>query len=338
VRLTHLKISRIIDPCAYIEHPRWIRLQILAVAMSIALTPLAHAMQRASPNSEEAEVEALMDRVGPPSQEAVDEFKKAGMEGVRPHTLTATERTKVQAVLASLPSLNRHVLEKKLHYLAFVDGIPGEGTGLTSPVAKTGLDDITLRASILDELLSNFLTMKERREFREDGSGITVTVKGTGTDALTYVLLHESTHVMDFACGITKKSHSPAVAGIWVNQKKMVPRLASSVAATTYFSGGHPLGFAQAATVYDALSQTPFVSLYATASPREDFAELVAWHEILGQHHGDLVIEVDDANGKNLGRWEPLTFPEVQKRFAAVDKLLASERTCSGLWQFRGGA
>jgi hypothetical protein len=331
MRLTHLKISKSLNSCACRRHSRYMRLQILTVAMGIALMPIAHAVQRASPHSEEAELRSLMDRVGPPSQEAIDEFRKAGMRGIRPHKLTDAERAKVQAVLASLPNLNKHVLEKKLHYLAFVDGIPGEGTGLTSPVAKTGLDDITLRASILDELLSNFLTTKEHREFRDDGSGITVTVKGTGTDALTYVLLHESTHVMDFACGITKESHSQAVTGIWENERKMVPRLASSVAATTYFSGGRPLGFAQAATVYDALGQTPFVSLYATASPREDFAELVAWHEILRQHHGDLVIEVDDANGNNLGRWEPLMFPEVQKRFAAVDKLLASKGTCSGL-------
>src|SRR5260370_36552999 len=94
-----------------------------------------------------------MARVATPSQEAVDAFKKAGMEDIRPHMLTTSERARVEAVLASLPSLNRHVLEKKLHYLAFVDGIPGEGTGLTSSVAKTGLYDITLRSSILDELL-----------------------------------------------------------------------------------------------------------------------------------------------------------------------------------------
>ncbi len=323
--LTQLKISRIINPYAYLKRYRWMRLQILIVALGIASMPLAHATQQDSPQSETSGVEALMARVGPPSPEAVDEFKKAGMEDVRPHMLTAPERAKVQAALASLPALNRHVLEKKLHYLAFVDGIPGEGTGLTSPAAKTGLYDITLRASILDEPLSTFLTTKEHRVFPDDGSGITVTIKGTGTDALTYVLLHESTHVVDNSCGITAEPHSPFTAGIWASQKEMVPALASSVAATTYFRGGHPIGLAKAATVYDALAQTPFVSLYATATSQEDFAELVAWYEILKQHHGDLVIEVNDAHGKALGRWEPLTFPEVQKRFADVEKLLASQ-------------
>ena len=272
-----------------------------------------------------------MARVGPPSQSAIDEFKKAGMEGVRPHTLTAPERAKVATALASLPALNRHVLDKKLRYLAFVDGIPGEGTGLTGQIEKTGLYDITLRASIVNELLSSFLTTKERRVFSDDGSGITVAVEGTGTDALTYVLLHESTHVVDSACGITAEPHSQFTAGIWAAHREMVSELASSMAATTYFHGGHPIGIGKAATVYDALAQTPFVSLYATASRNEDFAELVAWDEVLKQHEGSLVIEVHDAHGNILKRWEPLTFPKVQKRFSEVNELLASQASCSSL-------
>ena len=329
--LTHLKVSRIGDPRAYLKHYRWMRLQTLIAALGVALMPLAHATQKDSPQSGVAAGEGLMAHVGPPSQEAVDEFKSAGMENVRPHVLSAPERAKVEAALASLPILNRQVLEKKLHQLAFVEGIPGEGTGLTSPVANTGLYDITLRASILNEPLSTFLTTKERRIFTDDGSGFTVTVEGTGADALTYVLLHESTHVVDKTCGVTTEPHSRFAAGIWASQKEMVPPLAQSIAATTYFRGGRPLGIGQATTVYDALAQTPFVSLYATASAQEDFAELVAWREILKEHHGDLVIAVNDARGKTLRRWEPLTFPEVQKRFADVDKLLMSQEPCSAL-------
>jgi hypothetical protein len=329
--LTHLKISNIVDLRVYRKHYRWIRLQLLIAALSAALMPLAHAKQQDSPQNEAAETEALMSRVGSPSQKAIDEFKSAGMEEIRPHTLTALERAKVEAALASLPTLSKQVLEKKLHHLAFVDGIPGEGTGLTSPAAKTGLYDITLRASIMDEPLSTFLTLKERRVFTDDGSGTTVTVRGTGADALTYVLLHESTHVMDKGCGITTDPRSRFVAGIWTSQKEMVPLLATSVAATTYFRGGHPLGVGNAATVYDALAQTPFVSLYATASAQEDFAELVAWREVLEEHRGNLIIEVNNARGEGLRHWEPLTFPAVQKRFASVDELLASQATCRGL-------
>jgi len=137
--------------------------------MSIALVPKAHARQQYRRQTDAVRVEALMERVGQPSKSAIDEFKKAGMEG--PHVLTGAERARVEAALASLPTLNTHVLGKKLHFLAFVDGIPGEGTGLTSQDLKTGLYDITLRASVLDEPLSTFLTNKEKRVFTDDGSG-----------------------------------------------------------------------------------------------------------------------------------------------------------------------
>jgi hypothetical protein len=154
---------------------------VLDCGANAVLMPLAHAQQQDSPQSETTEVEVLMSHVGPPSEKAIDEFRSAGMEEIRPHTLTALERAKLESALASLPTLSKQVLEKKLHHLAFVDGIPGEGTGLTSPAAKTGLYDITLRASIVDEPLSTFLTLKERRVFTDDGSGTTVTVRGTGT-------------------------------------------------------------------------------------------------------------------------------------------------------------
>ena len=77
----------------------------------------------------------------------------------------------------------------------------------------------------------------------------------------------------------------------------MAPQLASSAAAETFFRGGQKVEVGWAQAVYDSLTPTPFVSLYATANARKDFAELVAWHEILRQLDADLVIEVDDASG-----------------------------------------
>jgi hypothetical protein len=335
--LSHQNLSRLIEPRSHLNPNRRIRWKLAVATLSIALLSSAKSIPQNSPQSKTSEIEALMSRVGPPSENAVDEFKKAGMENVKPHSLTAAERVKIENALASLPGLNRRVLKKKLHQLAFVDGIPGEGTGLTSQLANTGLYDITLRASILDEPLSTFLTVKEGRVFTDDGSGMTVTVKGTGTDAFTYVLLHESTHVVDKSCGITPGSRA-FDSGIWLSQSNMVPALALSVAAATYFRGGQRLPVRKAEAVYDSLARTPFVSLYATASPQEDFAELVAWHEILDRHHGSLVVEITDAHGKAMWQWEPLKFPQVQERFSAVDDLLDSQRPCRGLsWFVNGG-
>jgi hypothetical protein len=300
----------------------------LSLAFGVVGTQSADATSQIPTRSDAAEVQGLMARVGSASKVALRGYKMAGMQDVKSHILTDSERAEVAAALASLPTLNRHILEKNLHHLAFLDGIPGEGTALTSPAPKKGLYDITIRASVLKESLSTFLTTKEHRVFTADGSGLAVSVAGTGVDALTYLLLHESTHVLDFSCNTTTEPHSRFVEGIWTDTHTMVPQLASSTAATTYFHQGHPLGIGKAVTVYDSLAQSPFVSLYATASEREDLAELVAWRVIMNQHGGNLRIEVSDFQGKILRRWEPLTFPGVKERFAEVDELLASKEYC----------
>lgn len=304
-------------------------LRSLVIALCLVMTAWASATPQEPQQTVWAEATALMAHLGPPSRQAVDTFKRSGMMNVRPHILSASELIKVNTALASLPVLNRRVLERKLRHLAFVDGIPGEGTGLTSRVAGTGLYDITLRASILEESLSSFLTNKERRVFTDEGDGFKVEIQGTGTDALTYVLLHESTHVVDMSCGITAKPGSRFVAGIWSGEKALVPSLASSPAAMSVFRGGRPIDVDQAARVYNALAETPFVSLYATASASEDFAELIAWHEIKERHRGNLVIVAADSHGKMVTRWNPMTFPALKSRFADVDEFLNSER-CGG--------
>ena len=270
----------------------------------------------------------LMERIGKPSKLEIKEFRNAGMEHVQPHTLTAAERAKVRAALASLPPLNRDALNKHLHRLAFVDGIPGEGTGLTSPDTREGQYDITFRASIINESLSSFLTTKERRVFADDGSEVKVMVTGTGDDALTYVLLHESSHVLDGACGIVKAFPNAFDEDIWTGPRVMVPELAQTLATKTYFHGGPRLALEREPEVYNSLSKTPFISLYATSSAREDFAELVAWRELQKLYGGILTIDVKNSRTNTDEKWHPLNFPAVEERFAKVDELQSLGHGC----------
>lgn len=274
-----------------------------------------------------AAAEVLASRVTAPAQGAIERFAGAGMRDVRPHVLTAAERSKVEAALAALPAAHRAVLEKRLRNLSFVDGIPGADIGMIADVGETGQFDFTLRASLIDESLGAYLTTRERRLFEADGSGRSIVVEATGMDALTYVLLHETTHVLDVGMGITASMESPFVTGIWEGRNALTPALAGSAAATTLFRGGRPVPLGKAETIYDALAQTPFVSLYATAAATEDLAELLAWNEILQRRRGTLVITIVDGGGKVVKRYEPLGFPAVKARMARVDELLKQATT-----------
>jgi hypothetical protein len=89
-----------------------------------------------------------------------------------------------------------------LEFLAFVDGIPGEGTGLTHPNSQLGHFNITIRAGLIDEPHYDFLATKEIRIFTKNSEVGAVAILDGRTDTLYYVLLHESTRVVDAACKV----------------------------------------------------------------------------------------------------------------------------------------
>lgn len=271
----------------------------------------------------------LAGRVAPPTAGVIGHFEAAGMRAVVPHTLTQAERRRVEQALAALPGLHVRVLERHLRHLSFVDGIPGAGTGLTSRVGDTAQFDITLRASVIGESLGAFLGAKEARLFAPDGSGHGVTVEASGADALTYVLLHEATHVVDLALGVTAAPANPFARRIWTERdgkttNTLLAPLAGSAAAGTRFRGGAPVPAGRALAVYDALAETPFVSLYATAAPAEDLAELVSWHVISAHLGGSVSIIVRDADGGVVKAYHPLDFPAVKARMPAAAHLLGN--------------
>lgn len=299
------------------------RMRLLAVAVGTLLFGAnagADAPPAVAPAATPAAAPALAGRIGAPSQDVIATFASAGMREVRAHVLSDAERARVEAALAALPALHRALLDKHLHRLAFVDGIPGHGSGLTSRLAQGGYD-ITLRASLLDQSLGAFLTDKERHAFTPDGSGRAVVIEASG-DALGYVLLHEASHVVDGALGLSTRADGPFTAGIWRDRTALAPSLAASPVATTAFRRAPALPASKAEAIYDALAHSPFVSLYASAAAPEDLAELLTWRALSRLHGATLAISVVDADGATLKRYAPLDFPGVKARMDQVDQLL----------------
>ena len=93
--------------------------------------------------------------------------------------------------------------------LIFLDGMPN--SALTSAVepgssADDRKFDITIRAGVLRENISEMLTAKERTCFEVGATGFTVSVEGGSMDAIVYVLLHEVTHLVDSVLGLTPEN------------------------------------------------------------------------------------------------------------------------------------
>lgn len=268
----------------------------------------------------------LRARVAPPDEAIVQAYAEAGAADAKPHQLTDREWAAVEAALDALPRLHRDILRRHLVHLSFIDAPQSAGTALTRRLdAKGGepLFDITLRADVLNRSLADFLNRKESQLFDPDPAGTCLRIDAGGASALTYVLLHEASHVVDGVLGITAGRAAPFQSTIWADYRQLAPPYDASPIAHTAFRREPRLPLSRAGGLYAALERSPFVSLYATASAGEDFADLVAWRELTARHGAWLRIEVRDARGRLITRAQPLRSAELRRRFAAIEAVLA---------------
>ena len=266
---------------------------------------------------------ALRARIGPPHDETIKAYVEAGATDTRAHVLTDREWKLVESAIADLPPHYRRVLERRLGRLSFIDAPSSTGTALTRAFdgpSGEPMFDITIRSEVLDKSLSDFLTHKEAMVFSEDASGYSVKVSAGQMSALTYILLHETTHVIDRTLEITMKGGP--FKTVWTDYRSLAWPYAIDAIGHTPYRREPKLPASQAPALYRALGQAPFVSLYSTASAGEDFAELLAWRELSTRFAAPLKIQVLDGRGVEVVSVEPLKSSAVRSRLEAAQAVL----------------
>jgi hypothetical protein len=276
----------------------------------------------------------LANRVQDTPAAVVRRFEDAGMSP-RAHVLTATERRLVANALAALPPLHRRVLKAHLRSLSFLDNMPN--TALTSTVESTApgpLFDITIRAGILQQTASQWLTEKERTCFAANDSTLQVAIEAGVRPALDYVLLHEATHVVDATLKLTPASSEtgqlldiaaakPFTAGVWQSRTLPTHNWQHALLLQIPFRRGqNALPIADATQVYTLLQQTPFVSLYGSTSWTEDLAEYLTVYYFTRQLHQPFKIELRQ-NAQVIWSYEPMKSVLVQRRVRHMKRLLS---------------
>jgi hypothetical protein len=283
----------------------------------------------------------LESRVKETPADILKKFQELGGDAPRAHALTDEERTKLSAAFAALPPLHRRVLGERLRSVSFLDGMPNTAlTSIVNPDEPYLLFHITIRAGILREDVSEWLTWKERTCFDADGSPLSVSVEAGKLDAIVYVLLHEATHVVDHSLRITPALRpgdppaggSPATAfteGVWSGRTTASPRYRDPLLERVRFrAGGQAIAIDQAESVYAALRRTPFVSLYGSSNWYDDLAEYVALYhltEVLAQPYR-IVIRKE---GKAVFVYEPMKSDLVRGRVGQVKRFYEDGRQAS---------
>jgi hypothetical protein len=253
-------------------------------------------------------------------------FREAGMTPVN-HALTTTEKEKVRNAFAHLTPLHQRILKQHLQSISFMDNMPN--TALTSPVdtgGATKMFNITFRASLLDENISQWATWKENTCFTPAAdSSYKVRIEGGSMDAIIYVLLHEATHIVDVVTGVTPHPKeaiavmepTPFTKDIWRLMNKPAEPYIDSLLEQTRFRSGKPMPVNLAPDIYNKLSKTPFPSLYAMASWSEDIAELATIYHLTTKLKQPFYI-VATKNNVEVTRFEPIKNPLVRQRLAQL--------------------
>ena len=220
--------------------------------------------------------------------------KMDGVSNYTPYTLSVSERARFARCCSMLPPLNDRVLTERLLAVYFISNFAGGGMADFVFDARTNIHSfIVFNPLILNADMADWIAYREGGAFIPDGTNRLVVECSAKQGALFFLLLHESTHVVDYVrtitpyvepdlVPITGKRASRFTNGVWADYRKPLP--ACDIPGRTNFRaygmGGARLAASHMRPMYEALSGTPFVSLYASKLWVEDIADTVSFHHM----------------------------------------------------------
>ncbi len=269
-----------------------------------------------------SQMNELTERTQHAPESVFKKFRDAGMNPVT-HELTENEKEKLNNAFSILPPLHQKILKKHLHSISFMDNMPN--TALTSPVeTKDSIQmfNITFRAEILNQTISEWTSWKENTCYiKSTNNEYQIAIDAGNLDAIVYVLLHESTHVVDAVLNINPHLdekdlwvESTAFSqNVWDEFNKPSKNILNPLLETVLFRSGKPIDASYAPDVYKSLQKTPFVSLYSTASWFEDLAETLTIYHLTKKMNQPYKVNVMK-NGVLITVYEPAKNKRAEKR------------------------
>lgn len=240
--------------------------------------------------------------------------------------------------LRLLPSKYQAVLKERLIGIYFIKNWIGSGAAdyVLGPEEQV-YTILVINPETLKRNASDWSTYRELTCFSDEKSQeLTVRIEcGTVYSGLTLLLLHETSHIVDYIehrtpyvednmrvlkLAVPETPFSSTVWKDYYNPKEPYdfpqrPRI------TFYGVGGGPrLSLSDAGAIYRSLSRTPFVSLYGSRNWAEDFAEYCAWYFFTKKLHQPYRIDVV-ASGQVVYSYEPMDAAQVAERALALDGL-----------------
>ncbi|MCK5199976.1 MAG: hypothetical protein KAR21_16575 [Spirochaetales bacterium] len=255
------------------------------------------------------------------------------------YTPTQEEMKIIESYLDLLPPLNKKIMKDKLLGIYFVSNFIGSG------MADYAVDDdrniytlLFINQDTLKVRMNEWMDYRENTCFIEENDAIRIEVEcGNEYLGFLYILLHESTHIVDYITSITPYTewtssqirkekinmNNKFIKGIWTDYRNQTETFTKEFMGNVTFyalNDGPRLIKSDAEEIYNGLLETPFVSLYASQNWAEDLAELETWYhytEIMGQPYEIVLYE----NNEIKKIYKPMENELVRERFSLLEHL-----------------
>ena len=240
--------------------------------------------------------------------------------------------------LAMLPPLHKKILEERLIGIYFVNNLIGSGWADYVLAEDSALYlMLIINPRTLNVPLSKWLTYRENSCYINSSTEVRVEVDcGKEFYGLMYVLLHETSHLVDYIVKYTpyvepellkirgyRAGNRSFVNGIWKEYNIPTNENDFSLRDKITFYGlnnGPKLQIEAALAAYKQLADTCFVSLYGTQSWAEDFAELITFYHLTKNFQQPYIIHYYK-NEKQIFNYSPMKSEKLQNRIKTLQSI-----------------
>ncbi|MFC1583370.1 hypothetical protein ACFL4U_01680 [Candidatus Neomarinimicrobiota bacterium] len=282
----------------------------------------------------------LLARVKEPTDHFINYIQQAEGRQYTPYFPSDEEMQQIAIAFELLPPLHRKILRERLVELCFLQDF--SSSGWTDWLIDNQGDiycAMALKRSTLETSLNEWLTSRAGTCFFPDSSGLDLCIDvGTGYTGFLGILLHETTHIVDYVLNITPFVE-PSTYALAVKQEREFPEsypfveniwegpyaplaeadLALGDSITFYGTAGGPkLGFSSAPELYTQLTNSQFVSLYASTNWADDLAELALFYHLTEKLRQPYTVSIMQGNEVSTS-FQPLDNPRVRKRLPLLE-------------------
>ena len=282
----------------------------------------------------------LPSRIVPIPSAYLDILKKFdGRSDYESYKISGQELSMFKEYLGYLPQLNRKTMQQKTVAVYFIKNFAG--AGMADYVLGDNNDLYTIlivNPDVMKKTISQWQIYREQGSFVKTEAGMRLDIDcGARYTALLYLLIHESSHIVDYVHNATpyvepntaelfgnKKDSRDFVGGVWDDYARPIEKY--EVKNTDKLS---PYGLSPAVLpdtdmvkLYENLKKTPFVSLYGSRIWAEDFAESSTFYfltQIMKQPYKISMYEKD----KKILEYSPEENPLVSARWKQLQFLYA---------------